>query len=91
MREEGSKETEEVVADALGAAFGDFLAENHGFRWVAVTDQYGTEYAVRHEIGDTTAFPRASVQKRIERRDTDFFRGITLTILDQLRRRGESQ
>src|ERR1700733_9934515 len=46
------KEPGESVANALGAAFGDYLVEQHGFRWVVVTDQYGTEYAVKHRVAE---------------------------------------
>src|SRR5690606_35243220 len=71
--EEGEKEPPHVVANALGAAFGEYLVERHGFSWAVVTDAYGTEFAVTHPLGKTTAFPRASVEKRIENGQTEFF------------------
>ena len=90
MGEEEEKETDVAVANGLGAAFAGYLVEHHGFCWVVVTDKYGTEYAVRHSVGETTAFPRTSVQKRIERRCPEFFRDLHLGVLDELRR-GEQE
>jgi hypothetical protein len=85
LSDDDPKESEEVIANALGAALGNCL-EHHGFRWVVVTDELGSEYAVRHNVGETMAFPRASVWKRIENRKTDFFHGLYLAAIDQVRR-----
>lgn len=89
LSEVGEKEPGELVANALGAALGSYLVEHHGFAWVVLTDEYGTEYAVRHPVGQTTGFPRASVEKRIERREPEFFQDVYLMLLDQLRRSRE--
>ena len=62
------------MAGALGAAFGEYLVEQHDFRSVVVNDQYGTDYAVRHQVGSTMAFPVSSVIKRIERNEPDCFK-----------------
>jgi hypothetical protein len=78
------KEAAEVVASALGVAFGDYLVEQHDFRWVVVNDQYGTDYAVRHRIGETMAFPVSSVIKRIERNEPECFRDLRTGILGVL-------
>lgn len=86
MQEDDAKESDELVANALGAAFGNFLVENHGFRWVVVTDEYGAEFAVRHEVGETTVFPRAAIEKRIERQEPEVFHGIHLVLMDQHRK-----
>jgi len=86
MNEPGEKESDEIVANSLGAAFGSYLVEHHGFQWIVVTDEYGTEYAVRHDLNHTIAFPRASVQKRIENGQAEFFNHVFLIILDQVRR-----
>ena len=86
MHDDEEKEADDLVANALGAAFGSYLVEQHGFRWVVVTDEYGTEFAVRHDIGETKAFPRSSVQKRIEDKCSEFFQNVYLIVLDQLKR-----
>lgn len=85
MQDEDDKESGNAVANALGAAFGDYLVEQHGFCWVVVTDEYGTEVAVRHNIGETMAFPRASVQKRIEDNDHEVFQNLHVMIVAHLR------
>lgn len=76
MADESPEVDADLVADALGAAFGELLVHRHGFRWGVIEDQYGAENAVRHQRGDTTAFPRASVMKRIESRQPTFFREV---------------
>ncbi len=89
MHEENEKEAAELVANALGAAFGTWLVDRHDFRWGVLTDADGTEYAVKHKLGETMAYPRALVQKRIESKQPEFFHNVYLIILDQLRRFGE--
>lgn len=56
---------EEQVADSLGAAFGQHCVDALGARWVVVSDEHGIAYAVRHESGESMAFPVVSVQKRV--------------------------
>ena len=79
-------EEADVVANALGAAFGDYLVSEHGFAWVVVQDDYGTEYAIRHPCMETMAFPRASVFKRIESRQPDCFCNLRTVILGTVAR-----
>lgn len=86
MIEDGDKEPADSVADALGVAFGDFLLENHKFRWVVVTDAYGTATAVRHQHSDVMAFPASSVAKRIDDNVPECFQVLQATILDVLAR-----
>lgn len=84
--EDGDRESSEIVASALGAAFGDYLVENHGFRWVVVTDQFGTDYAVRHPVAELLAFPASSVSKRIEANESECFQALRAAIMDVLQR-----
>jgi len=79
------KETDEVISNSLGAAFGEYLVENLGFQWYILTDDLGMEYVVKHTIGDTVSYPVASVKKRIESGQTDFFAGIYAITLNNLR------
>lgn len=86
MEEETPKEDDELIANALGAAFGDWLVQEHDFRWVIVEDiEFGSEYAVRHCHREAMAYPRASVQKRIESGQCELFKSIYLIILDQFK------
>lgn len=84
MIENGDKEPADSVADALGVAFGDFLVDNHEFRWVVVTDEYGTATAVRHQHSDVMAFPTSSVAKRIDDNVPECFQVLQATLLDVL-------
>ena len=59
---------------AIGAAFGTRLVEDLGFRWVVVTDDYGTDLAVlaRPGRGDVIIVPADFVAKRYERKEAPF-------------------
>lgn len=91
MAEDGEKESKALVSNALGAAFGAFLVEQHGFSWATVTDEYGTDYAVQHFPGPTMAFPCSSVLKRIERGELEFFQDLYVMLLDQARAAAEEE
>lgn len=87
VNDDEEKESGETVANALGAAFGEYLIDHHDFRWVRVTDEYGTEIGVRHDMRETMAFPRSSVQKRIDDGSTEFFQDVYLIICNQLEKK----
>jgi len=55
----------------VGLAFGQLLADRLGLSWVALTDEHGTEIAVRGRA-DFTVFPTNFIAKRYERRETNF-------------------
>jgi Domain of unknown function (DUF3806) len=55
----------------VGLAFGHLLAERLGLSWVALTDEHGTEIAVRGRA-DFTVFPTNFVAKRYAGRETGF-------------------
>jgi hypothetical protein len=82
--ESDDREEGEIVANALGSAFGDYLVGRFGFRWVVVADEFGIEFAVQHQLGDTMAFPRASVQKRLDEPDPDVFKNLNAAIAYRL-------
>jgi len=80
----GPKEPGELVVDALGAAFGQHLVRQHGFAWEVVSDPLGQTCAVRHAVGQTTAFPHDSIQKRLKTRQENFLTGIYQLVLEQI-------
>ncbi len=86
MIEDRDKEPANSVANALGVAFGDFLVDNHEFRWVVVTDEYGKTTAVRHQYSEVMAFPTSSVAKRIDDNEPECFQVLHAMILDVLAR-----
>ena len=55
----------------VGLAFGQLLADRLGLTWVALTDEHGTEIAVRGRA-NFTVFPTNFIAKRYEKRETDF-------------------
>jgi hypothetical protein len=55
----------------IGLAFGQLLADRLGLSWVALTDEHGTEIAVRGEA-DFTVFPTNFVAKRYAGREIGF-------------------
>ena len=57
--------------NTIGLAFGHLLAERLGLAWVVLTDDHGTEIAVRGRA-DFTVFPTNFVAKRYESRETGF-------------------
>ncbi|MEL7539112.1 MAG: DUF3806 domain-containing protein [Pseudomonadota bacterium] len=74
----------EQLVDALGAAFGDYLVAHEQFDWGVLSDEFGSELVVRHAIGSTTAFPRSSVQKRIDNFEPSVFQQLHAVIRHQL-------
>ena len=57
--------------NVVGLAFGQLLADRLGLTWVALTDEHGTEIAVRGRA-NFTVFPTNFIAKRYEKRETDF-------------------
>jgi Domain of unknown function (DUF3806) len=57
--------------NVVGLAFGQLLADRLGLSWIALTDEHGTEIAVRGRA-DFTVFPTNFVAKRYEARETGF-------------------
>jgi Domain of unknown function (DUF3806) len=62
------------VINAVGVAFGQFLVEGAGLRWVIATDEHGSDLAVfgLPSAGDVLVYPANFVAKRWERRETGF-------------------
>ena len=52
--------------------------------WVTVTDEYGTDYAVRSTKVELMSFPFSTVFKRIEDKKHDFVQGVYYTIKEML-------
>jgi hypothetical protein len=59
--------------NAVGLAFGSYLAGQTGLAWKVIEDQYGVEMALYSERGDIRVFPANLVAKRFERREGPFF------------------
>lgn len=74
------------VVDMLGAWLGHCLAAEFDMDWVFVTDQFGTDLAVRSRTDEILSFPFASVAKRIENMQPDFMAGVRLALRDVISR-----
>jgi hypothetical protein len=62
-----------VLANALGIAFGQYLVQTLHMTWAVVTDEHGTDIAVRGAPSDMLVFPTAATAKRIANGDLPFF------------------
>ncbi len=78
-----------TIVNATGAAFGQFLVDTAGFRWVVATDAYGTEMAVIALEGksDVVVHPMNLVAKRYETKETGFIRPVLEGIRRQVQLR----
>jgi Domain of unknown function (DUF3806) len=72
-----------TIVNAIGAAFGQFLADSDGFRWVVASDEHGTEMAIIALEGtaDVILYPMNLVAKRYESGE----QGFILPVLEQIR------
>ena len=61
------------VGLALGTAFGQHLANGLNLRWVVVSDEQGTDFALHGQPGDILAYPISSIAKRCERQEFHCF------------------
>jgi hypothetical protein len=67
-----SEYSEDNVITVLGGYLGNKCVADFDMQWVSVTDEYGTDFAVRGKSFDLMAFPFSSVVKRIENDETEF-------------------
>ena len=71
--------------NAVGLAFGQSLVDTLGLEWAVVTDEYGTEIAVRGQPGDLLVFPTNLVAKRFETDETHFLAEIEAGVAARVR------
>ena len=70
----------EQVVEILGGCLGNKCVADFDMEWVTVTDEYGTDYAVRSKSVEVMAFPFSTVLKRIEDKEHDFLHGVYHTL-----------
>ena len=51
---------------AVGAAFGEAVAERAGLKWVMVFDEYGLDFGLQKPMTSLVCFPLSMIQKRVE-------------------------
>ena len=64
--------SEALVIDIIGSYLGNKLVSELDMKWVEVTDQYGSDYAVHHAQIDVFAYPFSTVKKRVDKDENDF-------------------
>ena len=65
--EHGAIEADETVKlQALGTYMGQAIVEHTGWSWCVVTDEYGSDLAVKFAEPDACVFPTTLISKRIE-------------------------
>jgi hypothetical protein len=78
------KYTRQEVIEILGSYLGEKLIQDLDMEWVEVSDEVGTDYAVRHVQFEVVAYPFSSVMKRIDDNSYDFIYKIYHTVKDRL-------
>ncbi len=58
--------TETWKLQSLGVTFGDALAQMLNLEWVSVTDEYGTDPALRYPGTTILVYPLTAISKRVE-------------------------
>jgi Domain of unknown function (DUF3806) len=72
--------SKEQVVEILGGYLGNKCVADFDMEWVTVTDEFGTDFAVRSKSAEVMAFPFSTVLKRIENNEFDFLHGVYHTI-----------
>jgi hypothetical protein len=70
------KHSPDEVIQILGSCLGNKCVADLDMEWVTVTDEYGTDYAIRSKTYDVMGFPFSTVSKRIEDRKYDFMDAV---------------
>ena len=69
------------VIQILGAVLGNAMVAEYDMEWVVITDEYGTDFAVRGTgEAEVVSFPFSSVYKRIADNKYDFMNGIFYSV-----------
>ena len=76
------KFTVEQVVDILGGVLGNKLIKDFDMEWVSVTDEIGTDYAVRGKSRKMISFPFSSVLKRVDSKKSGFMNAVYYMIQD---------
>jgi hypothetical protein len=72
------------VVEIPGGYLGNKCVADFDMEWVTVTDEYGTDYAVRSKTVEVMAFRFSTVPKRIEDNERAFLYGVYYAIKQTL-------
>lgn len=68
----------------FGFPLGEYLVQTNGMEWCVFSDDEGSTLAVHHPLAEVTAFPIASVKKRLMPNDPPFFKAVVSTVVKQI-------
>ncbi len=85
------KESPTFVVEALGAAFGQYLVDNHNFEWQILTDEYGKDLSVVHKKYYLNSFPFSTSEKIYANQTFGSFQRVKQTLLEALDKADELQ
>ncbi|MGD9127154.1 MAG: DUF3806 domain-containing protein [Planctomycetia bacterium] len=80
--------TDQQVIQIIGGYLGNKCIADFDMEWVTVTDEYGTDHAVRSTKVEVMIFPFSTVLKRIEDKKYDFVHGVYYTLKESLKNGG---
>ena len=75
----------EAVIWILGSVFGQTCCKALNMDWTVVIDDYGTDFAIRHQSVELLAFPFSTVAKRVEDRSRGFLVDIFYVLDDRVK------
>lgn len=81
--DEMDEEDQKAAIALFGFAFGDYIAAQTGMEWCIASDEQGTDYALRLPRTDVTAFPLATVAKRLGQ--PSFFASIAPAMIREIK------
>ena len=84
QQDQSPKHDDQQVIQIIGGYLGNRLVADFDMEWVTVTDEYGTDYAVRSANVEVMSFPFSTVLKRIEDKEYDFVHGVYYTVKNMI-------
>jgi len=75
----------QFLAKLFGYLLGEHLRIILGLSWGVITDQNGSDIALRHKVGEVTIYPLSSVLKRLENDEVGFFQPLAFALEKQVR------
>ena len=72
--------SDKQVIEILGGVLGNKCVNDLEMEWVTVSDEIGTNFAIRSRSGEAMGFPFSTVMKRIDDNEYDFMYAVFYTI-----------
>jgi len=72
------------VVEILGSYLGQRCVADLNMEWVQVSDEFGTDYAVRGKYAEVIVYPFSTVMKRVQSKEHGFLHNVYYAIQDML-------